>query len=122
MKAWTDMAPRERDAAIAERVMGWQYNPTNDVWEGSEIIAGSEGKPIESNFWHPTTSRWGASAVEDEIERRGGQSQADYVFALAELLFDEGHGEWGTAHVMKMMRATSEQRCEAAWRACGGTE
>jgi hypothetical protein len=48
--------------------------------------------------------------LEDEIERRG--LQAEYVFALAESLFSE-QDEWGTAHVMKMMRATPEQRCRA---------
>jgi hypothetical protein len=51
-----------------------------------------------------------AIALEDEIERRGIQSE--YVFALAVSLFGE-QDEWGTAHIMKMMRATPEQRARA---------
>jgi hypothetical protein len=51
-----------------------------------------------------------ARSLEDEIERRSLQSE--YVWALAELLF-VADDEWGTAHVMKMIRATPEQKCRA---------
>lgn len=94
------------------RAMGWEYRPrfpgdTTGYWRalsGETII--SEECPRFS------TDTDAARLLEDAIERRGREAQAEYVFALAERLFTED-SEWGTSHVWKMIRATPEQKARA---------
>ncbi len=116
---------RELDAAVAEVVMGWVKAP--DDFEPPEMFTRTPGnawwikrngipivKPTlyDSPFW--------AREVEDEIERRG--KSAKYVRLLMEELgLDHLFG--GTIdglHLFKLITATPEQRCRAAYKAVMG--
>lgn len=101
MKAWTDMAPRERDAAIAERVMGWDFSGP-DAYEARSIVP------------HYTTDPVACRLVEDEIERRGLLINCLYQLydMLGKLVMYEDY--IGIKDVAVMLRATPEQRCHAA--------
>lgn len=121
MKAWTDMTPRERDAAIAERVMGWsavdvERERTHD---GSTYFSPSADS--DGGLPHYTTEHDAARLVEDEIERRGRLVQDRYVAALI-LILNPNEGQYHAVHFWSLLRSTPEQRCEAAWRACGQGE
>lgn len=94
------------------RAMGWEYKPrfpgdTTGYWrasDGETVI--SEDRP------HFSTDPDAARLLEESIEWRGRETQAEYVFALADRLFTED-SEWGTSHVWKMIRATPEQKARA---------
>lgn len=97
------------------RAMGWEYKSRfpgdkTGYWrasDGETVI--SEDRP------HFSTDPDAARLLEEYIARRNQSVQAEYVFALAELLFGE-QDEWGTAHVWKMICATPEQRTHAFLR------
>jgi len=120
-KTWDKMTPRERDALVAEKAMGWiQKHP--DLWErpGDQWPAYTGVRVIRTPCmpFHPTIDYNACRLVEDEIERRGKQVQADYVFALAELCFSEVP-TWGAEHIARMMHVPPDQKCRAALRAMG---
>lgn len=97
---------REVDAACAAALGRPWCRPTHGRcctcqdcgWDYDHCQCGYSGDPEKARL------------LEDEIERRGLQSE--YVFALAESLFGE-QDEWGTAHVWKMIFATPELRARA---------
>ena len=121
MKTWEEMAPRERDAAIAKQVMGWAQVDDKDGEEGWGVPPGSEGvswvgSPFQ-NYPHYTTDHAAARLVEDEIERRGLRNE--YVRALIAPGAEEVTSYlWYVGHddLWALIRATPEQRCRAAWQ------
>lgn len=104
---WTEMTSRERDAAMAKLIQGWQ-----EPWYGSGLTP-ADVIPIPLF----TTSHYGAHQAEDEIARRGLQER--YIEALDRLVTYERESGWIWFR-WGILRATPEQRCEAAWRAMGG--
>lgn len=141
MKAWIEMTPRERDAAVGEafgnlkvvwRFAGWnddvfisfadpQAVPLDEpdrLWQWQPCYRINQSDPAfrygDRYDFNPiplyTADHTHAHYIEDEIEQRGYQIQSAYVNELCELCGVEGYdGIW------KLIRATPEQRCHAAW-------
>lgn len=118
-KAWDEMSERERDALVAG-AMGWTQIKMSDIFPDSVrgYAPGAKTEyevPAYTDEDDRNPSKW----VEDEIERRGLQS--DYGGALAEIAgvsddfwYDAtGDDVWKIAHV------APADRCRAALRAMG---
>lgn len=143
MKPWSEMTPRERDIAIAERVLhipvlvyaeskhphqgdhAWLDDPANypHITDDGERLSYWQDVDRDGVAWSPSTDYTTARLVEDEIERRG--FQRTYTFALGVVLLptdEKGYYIKKTPidSAWSLIRATPDQRCEAAWRACGG--
>jgi len=133
-KSWADLTDRARGVAIAvaigvpvrpyeeRRDHQWLDNPDNYPYvtdDGERLIYWRA--PNEDGFdWGPTSNHAAARLVEDEIERRG--ASYTYVRELRKLLpIPQSMHANSDTHVFMFLRATPEQRCEAAWRALGNT-
>lgn len=104
---WAQMDWQERNTLVAEHVIG--RNPDTgwhalDEWGE---IPRYEGR-IED-----------AQLVEDEIEKRGLETK--YISCLQEIVWNGEYSEHDYPLELKwrLLRATPEQRCLAALRACG---
>lgn len=134
-ETWAALKPRDRDALIAEQVMGWEKLPAPkyrlpdesvvELFVGDFYFHADNGSrfmywPWPMHFYPnqlvPEFSTQVAAAheVEDEIERR--ELKCSYV---TELLIILGHytmrGDFN--EYWDLVRATPEQRCLAALRA-----
>ena len=112
--AWEAMTPRERDATIHHQVFGGHVEhgriPCPDNKPGCLVIHYgylSDGSPI----LHYTTDQTAVRLVDDEIERRG--LQEPYIQALDKLVTYEHESGWVWFR-WGILRATPEQRCQAA--------
>jgi len=121
-KTWEQMTERERDAWVAERVMGWK-TCHNEMCQGCDasVWLSESGwwviHPESDEPWNPTTDLNHAAEAEAAIERRG--LRREYAAQLAGLV---GHVDdmdlesfW-----FRLAIATAAQRCEAMWRTVGG--
>lgn len=119
MKPWGEMTPRERDAALAEGVMGSVPRLSHPIELGHPCTYWSAPRGQWSVFATTpppfTTDHDACRLVEDEIERRG--LVREYITALGTVInavpFDDDLWPW------QHMRATPEQRCHAALIALG---
>lgn len=103
--------------AVVERVLGWQKrfspDPTIYAWERPD------GERITRyDVLKGFTDAELVAMVEDEIERR--QLQDGYITRLSEIISINLYDfDGGSRHVdaFRLLRATPEQRCEAASQA-----
>ncbi len=114
-KTWDEMTGHERNALVAEEVMGWHepfiIDPAGELW-GHHPTKGYQAVPLV------TTDHNAAYEMEEEIKRRGlswhygKQLHIDIVCQGEHLssTFDE---------CFALAHATLDQRCLAALRAMG---
>ena len=135
---WAAMNDRERGGALAVVIgipvlaygehqgdIQWFDDPGNYPYitdDGDRLIYW--GQPQEDgDDWQPTTDPAAARLVEDEIERRGRWYW--YMLQLYQIACDAPEMEsirfLHFNEIWFMLHATPAQRCEAAWRALGGT-
>lgn len=114
MTHWQAMTPRDRDALVAEHVMGETVDPSSRAWQDGYLNEGT----------YYTTDHAAARDVEDEIERRG--LKQEYLRALiddvAPIMFQDAYENFrddAYDGLWAFTRATPEQRCKAALRAIG---
>lgn len=137
-KPWAEMTPYEQDVALA-RLLGYTvYHYDKDVYRNCyyclmtpsyhAVLPFREGeRRTEVEAWNDApscTSLDTACLVEDEIERRnqswgmkGDGPRTLYLIALSGIVGAHPGTESG---LWTLLRATPEQRCEAAWLAMGG--
>lgn len=140
-KPWNELAPRERDALIAEKVMEWvQVHP--DLWErpGEQWPAYTGERTIRTPCvsFRPTSDYNACRLADEEIARRGLIEK--YQNALVNILdldmqvfnsaielnphhapeVPENTFEWmGHAYLWLYSHATADQKCHAALKALG---
>jgi hypothetical protein len=116
MKMWQDMTPRERDIAVAERVMMRAPRPgfSTDPWTDEEWAQVTHVYVPAPRY---TTNSTACRLVEEEIERR--RLQAAYTLALMDVLGYDGQQihQPSAKEMWELITATPEQRCHAAWLA-----
>jgi hypothetical protein len=64
---WDEMTPRERDALVAEKVMGWTKE-VNQFEFGGYVWMVSEGEFILNDDWQPSTDISAAWKVVEKFE------------------------------------------------------
>lgn len=137
-RSWEGLGARENDAAVAEW-MGWtdvaerpcyEWSNTAQRYELFGVPPGQAYKVLVPYFTADVPpigkdedcfdeSRATVRQVEDEVERRGLQDE--YLIALGLVLW----GDWGINqdieldNVWSLLRATPDQKCQAALRAGG---
>jgi hypothetical protein len=55
LERWADLSPRERDALVAEHVMGWKVDSHGDILGTTESSKGSVVAITHIVRWSPTT-------------------------------------------------------------------
>lgn len=116
-KPWSEMEPRERDALVAEKIFNLTLN-----YEFAEELGAPSVPALRDQYdeWgilpEYTTDHTAVRLVEDEIERRGIDARYLYIKHLI-LIFNPDPEDF--VLTWDLLRATPEQRCLAALRACG---
>lgn len=97
------MTDAERIAKFAEW-MGWTKKDTKKTWWWDD-----KDPVVPVNIWNPLERIQDAMMLEDEVERRGRNTQAEYIEALSNQLHYSSRmmERWLFAH------ATAAQRCAA---------
>lgn len=128
MKTWEEMTARERDVEIDHLLFNWTRHEQHGVfWYRAYDADTAPGLPDVLPDGHEviivrsyTTDHAACCLVEDEIERRGlipaytGHIR-DIVAKSAPLGKDQHFGYV----IWRLLRATPDQRCHAAWLAVG---
>ena len=119
-KPWGEMPDRERDAMVAERVMGLALDyEFADIMNGPTVPA----LPDQYDEWGVlpsfTTDYNDAHLVENEIERR--DLWMAYTCALQGIVWSGECAayDYPDAAAWCLIRASAAQRCEAALKAIG---
>lgn len=118
---WSALTPRQRDALIAEHLMGYHVQWIGgDVWIVPPPSAEDQDVALGRVPEYSTRAHGGPMA-EQEIERRGSEAQSDYAWILKEIVgvSDDFKYDATAADLWKVIRATPEQRCRAALIAIG---
>lgn len=113
---------RELDAAVAVEVMGWVYDPSEAIVIGPHYAAPNGETHYICKAY--STDANAAREVEAEIERRG------LVDRYVKIMVDDIEPPLGLSKhfvngltwigLFKLITATPEQRCRAAYRAVMG--
>lgn len=110
---WSEMTSRQRDAWIAEW-LGWTVDQRNEATVYAGYMPGGAYAVVP----HYTTDEQAVRQVVERIATRGPLEP--FLFALAELVqadITDNRGAWSMylAGVLKVLRASPDQLCEAVW-------
>jgi hypothetical protein len=91
IEQWNAMTPRERDAWIAEHVMGWEYvneciesHPDTVILHPPYAFDLAIGEPYFN--WDPNSNISAAMEAEEKIMQMDVRTQIDYITHLHEIL------------------------------------
>lgn len=123
MNPWATMTDREKDALIAEHVLGCEMIWRDVLWkapDGTLYFTGDDAnKPrTPHTAFHPTVDRNAFAEVETALEQRGSEVRNRYVEAIIDLVSYVDEGVHSVPY-FRMITASLDVRCKAALRACG---
>jgi hypothetical protein len=115
IEQWNAMTPRERDAWIAEHVMGWTKERTEEnVW--FEPIS-RLWKPLDhiTNLPYYFADISAAMRAEEKIMQMDANTRSKYVLNLIDLVKVENHSPFTADEIMLLIHASAADRCAAMY-------
>ena len=117
---WDSMTPIQQNNWLAEHVMGWEKRPVKPDFPDDIVWVNKEGDIMYCDCdWQPTSDISAAFEVQEKIKEMDGHIQVGFVSRLYEILDIPFNKLLTTGNALKLIHATPEQRCKAAYLAIG---